>query len=263
MPFTLRDVPAAMRAEGWEIGAQAMERWFAKPARAMSLEEKVNSRRSPDIETRLITMQWARRFSRVANAEAKLISTWSNAQRLAAARPVLESRVRAWRQSHANPGSRAFRFGNLSAATADVDATSQINIEKVESPLFSVDDFYAAIGNCAIKIAVSGMVKPLPNGKLRLVVDEIGTYLRDTYDFIGDQGLGSWGPNGLRRAAILAPDIQVVAETAKDSWGQRYWAVGNGSFRDYRAHYRRGGDYVILTDIRRLCIAPVAVDLAA
>lgn len=263
MVFTLRDIPTAMRAEGWEIGAKVMERWFARPARAMSKEEKSNDRRSPDIETRLVTMGWARGFSRVASAEQRLLATWSNPTRLSASRQVLEKRVRHWRQRHAT-GDRAFRFGNLSAATAEIDATSQINIEKVDSAYSgTVDDFYAAIGNCTLKIAVSGMVTALGNNRLRLVIDEVGTYLRDTYDFIDDQGLGGWGPSGLRRAALLAPDIQIVAETARERPGQAFWSVGNGSFRQYRAHYGRGGDFVIFTDIRRQCILPVTVEIGA
>jgi hypothetical protein len=262
MPFTLRDIPTAMRRSGWPVGAVLMERWFNAPARTMSAAEKAGRTASPDIETAAVTMRWALGFGRVASAHAELVGSWRVASRLQAASPVLTNRVRAWRTARGGGGT-SFRFGDLARPTAEVDATSQINIQTVDSGMFGVvDDFYAAMGRALVKIAVSGMVSQVSSGRYRLTIDEIGTYIRDTYDFIGDQSLGSWGPDGIRRVAVFAPDIPVVAETARDQPGQAYWSVDNKSFRDWRAHYGRGGDFVILSDIQRTKLqTPVVVEV--
>jgi Family of unknown function (DUF6402) len=261
MPFTLRDIPSAMRRSGWPVGATLMDRWFNTGARSMGPQEKAGDAPSPDIETRAVTMRWGLGFGRVASAHSELLATWHSAVRLQRSSQTMTNRLRKWRA--AKGGSGAFRFGDLSRPVAEVDAACQINFQTVESGMFAAaDDFYAAMGRALIKIAVSGMVTPLPSGRFQLSIDEIGTYIRDTYDFIGDQSLGSWGPDGLRRVAVFAPDIPVIAETARDQPGQDYWSVDNKSFRDWRAHYARGGDFVILSDVRRQKLQkPVVVEV--
>lgn len=263
MAFTLADLPAAMRKNGWVVGAQLMERWFARAAREMPRDEKIGRIPSPDIETRLVTMRWALGFARFKQAHDELLATWSQGDHLIASAGIIERRVRAWRTR--NPPAKApQRFGDLSAATVAVDATCQANYKKVDSSVLGpVDDFYAALGSAQIDLAVSGCIQAHAPGSSRLIVDEVGTYLRDTYDFIGDQRLGSWSPSGLSRLAFLAPDIPIVAEGAVDDPGQEYWSVSNGSFQEYRRHYHRGGDFVILSNIvRTRLVTPVVVELA-
>lgn len=260
MVFTLTDIPAAMRQEGWPIGARVMERWFAGAARAMPDAEKEGNLPQRDVEARIVTLGWCRRF---AAAEKELIATWSSPARLGTARRNLADKVREWRSRTGATG--AFRFGDLAAGTATVDRQCQLNFQRIESALLGdVDDFYAAIGRGSVKIAVAGDAVPIGDGRIRLRIDEIGTYLRDTYDFNGDQMLGSWGPAGLRRVAVLAPDVPVVRETARERRGQAFWSVGNESFRDWRRHYGRGGDFTIYSGIgRRRLLRPVDVELAA
>ncbi|MGW8188764.1 DUF6402 family protein [Sphingomonas hankookensis] len=267
MVFTLTDIPRAMRQEGWPVGAAVMERWFAGAGRIMPTAEKEGRSPQRDVEARLVTLGWCRRFARFTAAENELLGTWSSAARLNAARANLADKVRAWRWRTGAAG--AFRFGDLAAGPARADQTCQLNFQRIESALFGdVDDFYAAIGRGSVKIAVAGDAVPLPDGRIRLTIDEVGTYLRDTYDFNGDQMLGSWGPTGLSRAAVFAPDIQVVRETARNGgngvFAQRYWSVGNASFRDWRNHYGRGGDFTIYSGIgRRRLLRPVIMEFAA
>lgn len=264
MAFTLQNLPGVMRKQGWVVGAQLMERWFARGAREMPLDEKRGLIPSPDIETRLVTMRWALRFERASAAQQELLTSWSEGPHLRASAGVVQRRFREWRRRHP-PGKAPERFGDLSAPTATVDATCQANFKAVSSSMLGpVDDFYAALGAAQINLAVSGMVEQIAPGRSRLMIDEVGTYLRDTYDFIGDQRLGSWGPSGMYRLAFGAPDIPVVAEGAQDDPGHYCWSVSNGSFGDWRRHYRRGGDFVILTDVVRAKLAkPVAMEFAA
>lgn len=264
MAFTLHDIPAAMRANGWVVGARLMERWFARGARTMSLDEKRGRVPSPDVETQIVTMRWAMSFARAARARDELLATWNQGSHLQASIGVIEGRVREWRRNHP-PGKAPLRFGNLAASARQVDTTCQANFKTVTSGIFSsVDDFYAALGNAQVNLAVSGMVEQVAKGRSRLRIDEVATYLRDTYDFNGDQALGSWGPSGIMRTAFLAPAIPVVAEGAEDDPGQAYWSVSNGSFQEYRRHYHRGGDFVILSDVVRTRLSvPVAIEVAA
>jgi hypothetical protein len=265
MPFTIRDLPAVMRRNGWAVGATLMDRWFGRGARAMTGAEKTGETGSPDIETTAVTMAWALTFDRAVQANNHLIASWNTGERRGPSHGVIASRLRAWRASNPTRPGRPFRFGDLRRPATHVDATCQVNRDRIESSMFSsIDDFYAAMGNALVKLAVSGVVTPLPGDRWRLTIDEIGTYIRDTYDFNGDQRLGAWGPSGFSRAAVLAPDIPIIAERTQNDDGQRYFSVNNSSFRAYRNHYRRGGDFVIFSDIvRRRLPQPIVVEVAA
>lgn len=128
-----------------------------------------------------------------------------------------------------------------------------------------MDDFYAAFGNAAVKLVVSGQVVPRQGG-WRVTIDQAGTYLRDTYDSNGDQPLGSWGPDGFSRVAVLAPGIEVDPATEESFWlrGQRVFSVSNESFRNYRARYGEGGDFVVFPDLHRTALSsPVPITVHA
>ena len=128
--------------------------------------------------------------------------------------------------------------------------------------LGAVDDFYAAIGKGTMKLAVSAVAIPLPNNRWRLTIDEIGTYLRDTYDFNGDQPLGVWSRSGFTRYDPFAYTIVVDPQLAPEGSENSNFAVSNAAFRGYRRYYHRGGDYVVFSDVRRHHLAnPIVLEL--
>ena len=264
MAFTLRDVPTAMRRVGWPVGARLMERWFASQSYAMDLRVKTGDipPRANSVETRLVTMDWAMTFARANTALVQLRTEWSNPQRLARSQPVIARQLRRWVAARQLPLNAPFRFGDLGADTLTVDQTSAINFQGIDSDWFaSVDDFYAALGRAAIKIAVSGTVAA-DGTNWRLSIDEIGFYLRDTYDFIGDQRLGSWGPKGFSSAAVGAPAIEIDPAAEPGWWSSdaEYFTVDNAAFRRWRGQFGRGGDFVIFSDLRRSrLLSPVVV----
>lgn len=79
MPFTLRDIPAAMRREHREMGAHLMERWFDAPAWTMSTPIKLGHMPAPAraVDTGSVRMAWLLKFARVAAANNHLLQTWS------------------------------------------------------------------------------------------------------------------------------------------------------------------------------------------
>lgn len=250
MTFTLRDVPAAMRREGWTVGALLMERWFNAPPYAMDLRVKTGDvpPRFNFTETRLVTMAWAMGFSRAVHALEQLREGWSQPQRMARSNPVVAGQLRRWIVRTAPTG--AFRFGDLSGGVPAIDQSCAINFQPVDSGWPGpIDDFYAALGRASIKIAVSGMVTASADN-WRLTIDEVGFYLRDTYDFISDQRLGSWGPDGFSRVAVGAPGIEIDPAATPGMWSgaAQYWTVDNADFRRWRALFGKGGDFVIYSN---------------
>jgi hypothetical protein len=264
MGFWLRDVSAAMRTEGWTMGAALLERWFRGGAWTMSDAIK-SGQVSPEtlqasqVSDGTVTMDWVLRFARARAAHDRLLETFAVGDRRARTAARARELVRAWQRTRALPPDRPFRFGDLGASQARIDTTCQLNLQVVNSGLLDpIDDFFAAIANASIKVAVSGMVERVRPDLLRLRIDEIGTYLRDTYDFNGDQPLGSWGENGFSRLAVAAPECAWRREDApSDAWynSGRYFSVTNETFRKYRTAQGAGGDFLIFSDVRRFCPA--------
>lgn len=67
----------------------------------------------------------------------------------------------------------------------------------------------------------------------RVHITQLGVYIRDSYDFNDDQPLGNWGPDEVRM--MPSPRLAMVE---------------NASFRRWRREYKRGGDFIIFSDVR-------------
>lgn len=197
-------------------------------------------------------MAWAMAVPRFAAAQRTLLATWSQGERLGPSSGQVVEQVRRWMRVYRVDATRPFRFGDLRRRVPVIDMDCAINRQVVDSAWYgTVDDFYAAFGSALVRLAVSGMVVPVRGG-WQVTIDEVGTYLRDSYDFNGDQPLGSWGPDGLSRMAVLAPEIEVDVRKPPSFLrrGIAYFTVGNGSFRRYRGVTGMGGDFMIYSDIR-------------
>ncbi len=252
--FYLSDIPAAMQKEGWPVGAALMRAWFARRGWAMPTAVKRGQQPAPPraVDTSSVTMAWAMAVPRFAAAQRTLLATWSQGERLGPSSGQVVEQVRRWMRVYRVDATRPFRFGDLRRRVPVIDMDCAINRQVVDSAWYgTVDDFYAAFGSALVRLAVSGMVVPVRGG-WQVTIDEVGTYLRDSYDFNGDQPLGSWGPDGLSRMAVLAPEIEVDVRKPPSFLrrGIAYFTVGNGSFRRYRGVTGMGGDFMIYSDIR-------------
>jgi hypothetical protein len=263
MSFWLRDLPTVMRNQGWRTGAACMERWFNTPARIMSLSEK-NGRidyttlRAGAVDTDLVKMAWAMRFARLSEAAIRLQREWVTQR----ASDLLRVRVARWRSDRGIRKDASFRFGDLSMAAPLAHKTCQANSRPVGGLLDPFDDFYAALGRATLNVAVTGMVE-IYGGRTRLRVDGLGLYLRDSYEFLGEQSLGYWNSQGVASFAADAEDIPTTstAATQSDDYSiglgrvsmsfRRQYRVTNGSFASFRSTHKRGGDFSIFSDLYR------------
>ncbi|MBI3897430.1 MAG: hypothetical protein HY308_03930 [Gammaproteobacteria bacterium] len=263
--FRITDIPDVMEKRlGWTVGAKLMRRWFANPSFAMSRDVKKNdvdarSLSAFQIDERIVTMEWALRFSRVSGAYLQLLNGWRTPAGLA----LLRDRI-----DRSPKGKIGWRFGDLSQPGKALDQTCQVNFMELGNLSDPLDDFFGGIARASLKIAVSGVVTPLKLGRYSIAVDEVGLYLRDTYDFNDDsydlisQPLGYWGFQGVQRGVKLRWDIEIdeVYANKDDVPADRVYAVQNEDFRHYRNKYGKGGDFVIYSDVRRVRL-PVPIVL--
>ncbi|MDA8455839.1 DUF6402 family protein [Acidovorax sp. GBBC 3334] len=257
--FQLDEIPGVMRSRlGWPVAAALMDRWFRGAGFEMP-ETMKNGRRyqlnhldSVRLDEHTVSMAWALGFARVGLAVTQLQAQWANA----AGKEQLQKRVDSYSGGQTQ---RSWRFGNLHQSAKVLDGTCQVNRLKVGRLSDPMDDFYGAMGEATLKIAVSGLVTPKGPGKAAIAIDELAFYLRDSYDFNDDsflsQPLGFWGPRGVQRTPQSALDIPINEQwmyaDADDASRQSY-LVQNRHFRQWRALHGRGGDFMIVSDVHRV-----------
>lgn len=276
MTFWIRDIPSSMQQEGWTVAAQLLERWFSTAARTMTEGEK-NGNVPPTsvpaafVDRTSVTMDWVLSFARAREAHNYLLGRWSRSDQFGKSRDLIRKRLLKGVRSGLGANRERFRFGDFTATVPEIDVACQANFQAVSSSLVGgADGFYAAIANASIKLAVTGIVTRPDPTRLRLEIDEVGSYLRDTYDFIDgpdqwfSQRLGSWGPTGFLGAAFAAPEVSVTAATAASTnKGQAFWRATNASFNEYRRLHGRGGDFLIFSDLRRTRLPrPMVVEVS-
>jgi hypothetical protein len=92
------------------------------------------------------------------------------------------------------------------------------------------------------------MVWPTPDQTI-FTIDTVGIYLRDQYDFIGDQSLGYW---------------RVSDNNVTKTWRPDSTEMTNESFRNWRSTSGKGGDFEVFSDVEikpltRKCVFTISV----
>lgn len=215
--FSIRSIPGIMRYNKWYKGATLMDSWFTR-----------NTKTAPDYDfpdTTTITMDWVLGFERALDVYNEIISEriWLNA----AAQKEIANMLK--RKGFITPNScfsRSFGTFNLPVSQLDDDDDDAINYRKVGMSWIDLD---AALGNFVFKVIVSGNIssdeKP---GKYKVEITHVGVYVKDSYDFNGEQFLGYWDDS----------DDSVSMTNPLSGTG-----VSNQNFRDWRSKNKKGGDF--------------------
>ena len=119
-------------------------------------------------------------------------------------------------------------FCPLSRPASQVES-DYVNTRPVGSLFDPLDDMYAALGKFNLRMAVSGYVK----GKCAFVTS-VGVYVRDSYDFVGNQSLGYWNSRTKYAGRNFLKGDKVT----------------NESFREHASKTGRGADFLVYSDIK-------------
>lgn len=245
-PLHLDEIPNAMRAMGWTVAPQLMEHWFSiKPAYVMT--EAVRKGDDPlalnssQYNDSIVTMEWLQKSSsQWRQSSQHLKSIWASDL----GKKQLKSRLieAGW-----IPGSKqSFFLGSDKYTARECDAYSQVNILPVGSLSDTIDDVYGAVGNGLLKIAVCGYTSHA-SGVDSFHVTKTGIYMRDTYDFIGNnEPLGIWSRKGvLSKAGMAAYAVNPMFYAI-----QGYVPIFNRDFRRWQDAHNSGGDFVVYSNVQ-------------
>lgn len=137
----------------------------------------------------------------------------------------------------------------------NLDSTAQVNFKSIGSKLDTINTWYGAMGNSTLKVCVRGKKKKI-DGRNAFIVESLGFYLKDTYDFV-DEGikpepLGIWSKDRILDKKESAIYIYSYTQ-GLFGWLARHYSgfvpVFNSDFRRWREKHGSGGDYIILCDV--------------
>ena len=210
-------IPGIMRANEWGVGASLMDHWLSRTPNA----------NSTDFEKTIVTMEWALGFQvaksgydEFTNLIVNRANFRTNVEKVAKKYGVLES-----------GGDFGRVTGDPEPILDEIVATSEQAGEIEDLPL---NGLKAALGRFRFQAFAKGCV--IKEGGLTFIkLSDVGIFIRDSYDFRGAQPLGFWNQSN---------DYVGV----NPLMGQ---GVSNGTFRKWQNDRGQGGDFRILSDIKK------------
>tara|TARA_Y100000296_G_scaffold86647_2_gene127165 strand:- start:1713 stop:2726 length:1014 start_codon:yes stop_codon:yes gene_type:complete len=280
--FRLTDLPEVMEKMGWKNSATLMKKWFDSPGYTMTREQKeglVGASQYPShlLETSLITMEWALSFPRIKreydgmfgsrNLYKSIPPIYENPK----AKKLLIKRLFRANKFTESPQS----FGDLTKSALALDEEWQFQRHSVDDNREylnawwkdsttadpDLDDMWGALARFTFKIAGEGTVTPKKKvvksgGQSSVLVEHyeinvsrIGVYIRDTYDFNGNQYLGHWSKHSAPHVRVYPLSYFAGGRGEKGICPDDFVSVTNERFNSHRKMTGFGGDLIVLSDV--------------
>ncbi|MGL4318462.1 MAG: DUF6402 family protein [Pseudomonas sp.] len=281
--FKITDIPTAMDKIGWQVSAKLMRHWFqgkpwVTPSGGMAELVKSHKQMPPPqyMEETIVTYQWLMAFPKAVSARNELRAAWNNPPAINLIRSNI---LREFGQhsggcfplSFNGRGSKAEAFGYANSRSVKFDTVGG-----------ELNDLSGALADFNLRVTVEGTVNTFPD-KVTFIAERIGFYAEDAYDF-NDEGLlsqplGFWNFDGIapsvtnsvsnnanidyEKAKVVATAPftgEDIAQRFKDLESKRYFFITNSDFVQYRSTHKKGGDFVVYSDIGYEIITPVSFE---
>lgn len=274
--FQISSIPRVMDKLGWTVSARVMRKWFAGEPYELSKSVKQGDLAASTLSAeKLLTdipFDWL--FSGSKRVKPKIdefvaalssSSEFNNSvgrlkgslDELSRGLVVLMTRLQRLGLLDAKAKKLKSTYLDYSDKTAlELEEISQFNLIRFgatdwEKATDALDDVYGALGTFVVKVAATKLrTISNDNGFPAIEIEQIGLYVRDTYDFLNagdDQLLGYWSEEGVIRPG---PIDYVTEPKLIEKGGVEYHKVTNGKFNEYRKLHGKGGDFMIYTAVK-------------
>lgn len=256
-PFRLTDMLWAMRNMGWEVAPKLMERWMSGVPYELTSDEKESKVLNKDLNpsvlcTDIVTMDWAMQQEGVSNAISAVARNWHSPNGIQQLRDRLVGA--GWTSQ-----TPRFSFNTTGMSAVQLHDYAQVNYASFGGLLDTINDFYGSIGAGTINMAVSGEIVPYgKSGPTRIIINHLGFYIRDTYDFkeegINDavpfksEFLGIWNKERCLTKTETAEYLSMPPKQLYQSY-KGFVPIFNSDFQKWRGKHGRGGDLIVFSDV--------------
>ncbi|MDC9583340.1 DUF6402 family protein [Xenorhabdus sp. PR6a] len=254
--LSLRDIPGIMANKmGWSTAAALMNHWFNTSAefkmeedvkRQYMLGEAINIPKERYNDS-IVKMDWALRYERTQDAMIELID--NRLENKSTNKRLFDSLLK--RNKKLNPDRDLIYIG-YGDDIINIDYTSQINALSFGDKFDTNDDFKGAIGAGNLELCIRGCYN-LSGSRKIFYVDQIGFYIKDSYDFSGDyELLGIWSREGMLTPSEIRKYMPLYQEK---KWRELYnlykgyVPVFNKDFREWQNKHHSGGDFIVFSDV--------------
>jgi len=267
-PLQLSEIPTAMDRMGWATAARLMRRWFSNPKYGMD-EDVRNGKISPltlsteQYDDQIVKLDWALRYPRCAEAYDRLLANWASPKGVEALKGRLKRQ--GWRPGRQHMVRLGYDpdIGQPYQTARALHATCQMNLSTFGRRDDTLDDMYGALGNAVCYAAVVGHTVMSSSGHDIFIVDRLGCYIRDTYDFNDDgltpEPLGVWSRERCLAKAETVEYFALLSGSGDSLFANHselaarypgFVPVFNGDFRRWRKVRNSGGDFLVFSDVR-------------
>lgn len=252
--FHIDMIPDAMDKMKWTTAAKLMRHWFSiKPAFTFTVQSRrialnTDAVKLPvsQVNFDIVKMSWAIQYEQVRTGIDELRSLWKSAKGIERLKEQLN-------KSKLTDEDEVFI--GYSESVRELDANAQVNILPIGSKFDTVNEWYGAMGNTTLKVCVRGKTNRVDGGNFFLV-DKLGFYLKDTYDFVDEdtapEPLGIWSKN---RVLDKKSSSLYMSTYLSGMWGRLvrdysgFVPVFNSDFRLWQKKHGAGGDFIVLSDV--------------
>lgn len=233
--FLVEDIRHIMRNTGWPIAASVQDRWFAGEERVANISASTDgfdfSGGGRFLETRSVEMDWVIENAPLASGTQGAINKLIDPSRYGGEEIYKQIRrnilfLRTNQREREVPLSDSTQKGALLfRQTLLQDAT------KLGNP---VNEVYATVGRIGIYSLPLGVARRVARGTYEVTFQGVGVVLFDSFDFESEQPLGCW-------ARWSYGPVPIPGVTT---------CIWNSDFQVYRKVKKRGGDYMIQSDVK-------------
>lgn len=223
--FFIENISNLMRYQNWTVGAILQDTWLWRDERIADITKLGGLDFSIGTLLNVVGLDWVLDNSGWFSGASGVIERLTSPQILknADVRVALRRNIEAFQI--ANRTSVKFDLSDLNQKGSNLYryvvktlGTSQGN---------PINPVYAALGRTGLYALPVGQAVRRRNGSFRVRVDGIAVVIFDSFDFEGNQPLGCW------------PNLQNVLE-----------CLGNKDYRSYRLIKKRGGDFIVQSDVK-------------
>jgi Family of unknown function (DUF6402) len=231
--FLVEDIRHIMRNKGWNTAAALQDFWFNGQERIANPDLGYDySGGNAYLLENVVSMDWiianAPLGSRIQGIVSKLTDPTSILTSDGLNR--LEKLVKRKRKEY---NTDEFPLFDSKSSAEDLVA-DRIDAKETKYSSNIDNEVYAVLGRFAIRSAAIGYAVRVARGEFQVTVTGVGLFVVDSFDFAGEQSLGCWG-RWDRGPSPISPGTE---------------CVGNDDFRRYRILKKRGGDFIIKSDVK-------------